>query len=72
MTVPPSHNPHAGVSQLHSFMHVPLVHCAAQAIEPSQVAKGFTRLMDSLDDLVLDVPDAVELLALFIARAGEV
>jgi programmed cell death protein 4 len=33
-----------------------------------QVQKGFARLVESLDDLLLDVPDAVELLSLFIAR----
>jgi hypothetical protein len=33
-----------------------------------QVQKGFARLVESLDDLLLDVPDAAELLSLFIAR----
>lgn len=33
-----------------------------------QIQKGFGALVESLDDLLLDVPDAVELLSLFIAR----
>ncbi|KAF8061907.1 MRF1 [Scenedesmus sp. PABB004] len=40
----------------------------AEALPGDQVQKGFARLVESLDDLVLDVPNAVELLALFIAR----
>lgn len=31
--------------------------------------KGFTSVVESVDDTALDVPDAAELLALFIARA---
>jgi hypothetical protein len=31
--------------------------------------KGFARLVDALEDTLLDVPDATELLSLFIARA---
>jgi hypothetical protein len=37
-------------------------------LSSEQVQKGFARLVESLDDLLLDVPDAVELLSLFIAR----
>jgi programmed cell death protein 4 len=33
-----------------------------------QIQKGVSALVESLDDLLLDVPDAVELLSLFIAR----
>eukprot|EP00873_Tetraselmis_striata_P037263 jgi/Tetstr1/457527/TSEL_044107.t1 len=33
-----------------------------------QVVKGFENLVDSLEDLVLDVPSAAQLLALFISR----
>lgn len=40
----------------------------SQVIFPDQMRKGFTSLVESLDDLLLDVPDAVELLALFICR----
>lgn len=41
----------------------------AEVIPADQLQKGFKSLIDSIDDLVLDVPDAVELLALFLARA---
>ncbi|WIA38524.1 hypothetical protein OEZ86_001845 [Tetradesmus obliquus] len=40
----------------------------AEVLSGEQVQKGFARLVESLDDLLLDVPDAVELLSLFIAR----
>lgn len=33
------------------------------------VASGFTRLLAAADDLVLDIPDAVHLLSLFLGRA---
>lgn len=39
-----------------------------QVLPGDQLQKGFGRLVESLDDLLLDVPDAVELLSLFIAR----
>jgi MA3 domain len=39
-----------------------------EVLPSEQLAKGFARLVESLDDLRLDVPDAVECLALFIAR----
>jgi hypothetical protein len=42
--------------------------CWRQVLSGEQVQKGFARLVESLDDLLLDVPDAVELLSLFIAR----
>ena len=38
-------------------------------IEPEQVSKGFSKLLNSADDLALDIPDAVDVLALFVARA---
>ncbi|KAH9310627.1 hypothetical protein KI387_025662 [Taxus chinensis] len=41
----------------------------ADMIEPEQVSKGFSKLLDSADDLALDIPDAVDVLALFVARA---
>ncbi|XP_050204776.1 MA3 DOMAIN-CONTAINING TRANSLATION REGULATORY FACTOR 2 [Mercurialis annua] len=37
--------------------------------DPSQVYEGFTKLVESADDLIVDIPDAVDILALFIARA---
>jgi hypothetical protein len=39
-----------------------------QVLPSDQIQKGFGALVESLDDLLLDVPDAVELLSLFIAR----
>lgn len=41
----------------------------ADTIEPPQVHKGFIKLLISADDLIVDIPDAVDVLALFIARA---
>eukprot|EP00252_Welwitschia_mirabilis_P010638 TRINITY_DN2402_c0_g1_i3.p1 TRINITY_DN2402_c0_g1~~TRINITY_DN2402_c0_g1_i3.p1 ORF type:complete len:701 (+),score=193.55 TRINITY_DN2402_c0_g1_i3:294-2396(+) len=41
----------------------------ADVIEPEQVSKGFSKLLESADDLALDIPDAVDVLALFVARA---
>ncbi|VFR00325.1 unnamed protein product [Cuscuta campestris] len=41
----------------------------AHLIQPSQVYKGFAKLLESVDDLIVDIPDAVDVLALFIARA---
>ncbi|KAL2242290.1 UNVERIFIED_CONTAM: hypothetical protein Sindi_0347000 [Sesamum indicum] len=38
-------------------------------IDPQQVYKGFQKLVESADDLIVDIPDAVDVLALFIARA---
>ncbi|KAG6408507.1 hypothetical protein SASPL_131520 [Salvia splendens] len=38
-------------------------------IDPKQVYKGFQKLVQSADDLVVDIPDAVDVLAMFIARA---
>eukprot|EP00878_Enallax_costatus_P006760 GHUV01007086.1.p1 GENE.GHUV01007086.1~~GHUV01007086.1.p1 ORF type:complete len:655 (+),score=257.56 GHUV01007086.1:532-2496(+) len=40
-----------------------------QVITPDQMVSGFTRLLASADDLVLDIPDAVHLLSLFLGRA---
>lgn len=41
----------------------------ADVIQPDQLAKGFARLVESADDLAIDIPDAVDILALFVARA---
>jgi hypothetical protein len=41
----------------------------ADVIEPEQVSKGFSKLLDTADDLALDIPEAVDILALFVARA---
>ncbi|KAL2894323.1 Programmed cell death protein 4 [Bienertia sinuspersici] len=38
-------------------------------ISPSQVYKGFSKLVECVDDLVVDIPNVVDILALFIARA---
>lgn len=38
-------------------------------IDPKQVYKGFQKLVQSADDLIVDIPDAVDILAMFIARA---
>ncbi|PRQ24550.1 putative initiation factor eIF-4 gamma, MA3 [Rosa chinensis] len=41
----------------------------ADFIDPPQVYKGFCKLVESADDLIVDIPDTVDVLALFIARA---
>ncbi|KDP27511.1 hypothetical protein JCGZ_20151 [Jatropha curcas] len=41
----------------------------ADIIDPSQVYKGFSKLVESADDLIVDIPDTVDVLALFVARA---
>lgn len=41
----------------------------ADAIDPPQVYRGFIKLVESADDLIVDIPDTVDVLALFIARA---
>lgn len=41
----------------------------ADAIDPPQVYRGFSKLVESADDLIVDIPDTVDVLALFIARA---
>ncbi|CAN6555518.1 unnamed protein product [Malus baccata var. baccata] len=41
----------------------------ADYIDPPQVYKGFFKLVESVDDFIVDIPDAVDVLALFIARA---
>lgn len=38
-------------------------------IGPEQIQRGFERLLESVDDLALDVPSAAEDLAMFVARA---
>lgn len=41
----------------------------ADVIDPSQVYKGFGKLVESSDDLIVDIPDTIDVLALFVARA---
>nr|XP_043636218.1 MA3 DOMAIN-CONTAINING TRANSLATION REGULATORY FACTOR 2 [Erigeron canadensis]XP_043636219.1 MA3 DOMAIN-CONTAINING TRANSLATION REGULATORY FACTOR 2 [Erigeron canadensis] len=41
----------------------------ADVIDPRQVYKGFRKLVESADDLIVDIPDTVDILALFLARA---
>ncbi|KAK6277082.1 hypothetical protein POUND7_017405 [Theobroma cacao] len=41
----------------------------ADVIDAPQVYKGFSKLVESADDLIVDIPDTVDVLALFIARA---
>ncbi|KAL9261966.1 MA3 DOMAIN-CONTAINING TRANSLATION REGULATORY FACTOR 1-like protein [Drosera capensis] len=41
----------------------------ADVISPAQISQGFILLLESADDLSVDIPDAVNVLALFIARA---
>ncbi|KAF7820351.1 programmed cell death protein 4 [Senna tora] len=41
----------------------------ADTFEPAQVHKGFAKLVESADDLIVDIPDTVDVLALFLARA---
>ncbi|GAB2269735.1 Peptide chain release factor 1, mitochondrial [Dionaea muscipula] len=41
----------------------------ADVISPGQISQGFILLLESADDLSVDIPDAVNVLALFVARA---
>ncbi|PIN25523.1 Neoplastic transformation suppressor Pdcd4/MA-3, contains MA3 domain [Handroanthus impetiginosus] len=41
----------------------------ANVINPAQISQGFFMLLESADDLAVDILDAVDILALFIARA---
>lgn len=41
----------------------------ADVISPAQIQDGFYMLLDSADDLAVDILDAVDILALFLARA---
>lgn len=41
----------------------------ADVIGPAEIAQGFFMLLEAADDLALDILDAVDVLALFIARA---
>lgn len=41
----------------------------ADVVDPPQVYRGFIKLVESADDLIVDIPDTVDVLALFIARA---
>jgi len=50
------------VSQLLSSLY-------ANTISAEKIAEGFQTALDKLDDLLLDSPDAVDLLAKFLARA---
>lgn len=40
-----------------------------QVISPEQMQKGFQNLVQAADDLQIDVPDAADLIATFVARA---
>ncbi|KAM1763337.1 hypothetical protein ACFX11_002686 [Malus domestica] len=40
----------------------------ADYIDPRQVYYGFCKLVESADDFIVDIPDTVDVLALFIAR----
>ncbi|KAL5973817.1 MA3 DOMAIN-CONTAINING TRANSLATION REGULATORY FACTOR 2 [Asimina triloba] len=40
-----------------------------ELIDPPQVYRGYSILLESADDLAVDIPDVVDVLALFIARA---
>ena len=42
---------------------------AAQVIQPEQMQKGFLTIVAAVDDLQIDVPDAPDLVANFVARA---
>jgi programmed cell death protein 4 len=42
--------------------------CSLQVLTDDIAAAGFTRLLNAADDLVLDCPDAVHLLSLFLGR----
>jgi len=44
-----------------------LMLCAARVLL-HQMRSGFSRLLSAADDLVLDIPDAVHLLSLFLGR----
>ncbi|KAI4374600.1 hypothetical protein MLD38_012579 [Melastoma candidum] len=41
----------------------------ADVISPHQIRDGFVLLLESADDFCVDIPDAVDILALFLARA---
>ncbi|KAL8123383.1 MA3 DOMAIN-CONTAINING TRANSLATION REGULATORY FACTOR 1-like [Apium graveolens] len=41
----------------------------ADVITPTSISQGFLMLLDSADDLAVDILDAVDILALFVARA---
>ncbi|KAL8162595.1 hypothetical protein V2J09_014084 [Rumex salicifolius] len=41
----------------------------AQVLDPKQVYQGFCNLVESADDLAVDIPDVVNVLSVFIARA---
>ena len=45
-----------------------LVALSPTTLDEAAISMAFTRLLSNLDDLVLDVPDAVHLLTLFLAR----
>ncbi|XP_010534116.1 PREDICTED: uncharacterized protein LOC104809746 [Tarenaya hassleriana] len=41
----------------------------SDVIDPPEVYRGFSKLVESADDLSVDIPDIVDVLAVFIARA---
>lgn len=41
----------------------------ADVIDPQELYRGFNKLVTSADDLSVDIPDAVDVLAVFVARA---
>lgn len=41
----------------------------ADVIDAPQVYRGFCKLVESADDFIVDIPDTVDILALFVARA---
>jgi hypothetical protein len=45
-----------------------LLHCCVLCVVMLQMGSGFSRLLSAADDLVLDIPDAVHLLSLFLGR----
>ncbi len=52
-----------------TLTNAPPSYTPRQVITHDQLASGFTRLLSSADDLLLDVPDALHLLSLFLGRA---
>lgn len=46
-----------------------LCYVCAQVVTSEQMQKGFAGVVNSVDDILLDVPDAINLIAVFIERA---
>lgn len=40
-----------------------------QVVSSEQMQKGFSSIVSNVDDILLDVPDAINLIAVFIERA---